>query len=43
MRFNFQSKCINNDQYGNVNSIRGRSDVNQIVVVNPKSHHIVLK
>lgn len=30
------------DQYGNVNSIRGRSDVNQIVVVNPKSHHIVL-
>lgn len=30
------------DQYGNVKSIRGRSDVNQIVVVNPKSHHILL-
>lgn len=30
------------DQYGNVNSVRGRSDVNQIVVVNPKTHHILL-
>ena len=30
------------DQYGNVKSIRGRSDVNQIIVVNPKTHHILL-
>lgn len=30
------------DQYGNVKSIRGRSDVNQMVVVNPKTHHILL-
>lgn len=30
------------DQYGNVNSVRGRSDVNQMVVVNPKTHHILL-
>ena len=30
------------DQYGNVNSVRGRSDVNQLVVVNPKTHHILL-
>ena len=30
------------DQYGNVNSVRGRSDVNQIVVVNPKTNHILL-
>lgn len=30
------------DQYGNVNSVRGRSDVNQIAVVNPKTHHILL-
>ena len=30
------------DQYGNVNSVRGRSDVNQIVVVNPKTNRILL-
>jgi len=30
------------DQYGNVNSVRGRSDVNQIAIVNPKTHHILL-
>lgn len=30
------------DQYGNVNSVRGRSDVNQIAVVNPKTNHILL-
>ena len=30
------------DQYGNVNSVRGRSDVNQIVVVNIKTNHILL-
>ncbi len=30
------------DQYGNVNSVRGRSDVNQLVVVNPKTNHILL-
>lgn len=30
------------DQYGNVNSVRGRSDVNQLVVVNPRTHHILL-
>lgn len=30
------------DQYGNVNSVRGRSDVNQLVIVNPKTHHILL-
>lgn len=30
------------DQYGDVKSVRGRSDVNQIAVVNPKSHHILL-
>lgn len=30
------------DQYGNVKSVRGRSDVNQIVVVNPKTKHILL-
>ena len=30
------------DQYGNVNSVRGRSDVNQIVVVNSKTNHILL-
>lgn len=30
------------DQYGNVNSVRGRSDVNQLVVVNPKTHKILL-
>lgn len=30
------------DQYGNVNSVRGRSDVNQILLVNPKTHHILI-
>ena len=30
------------DQYGNVNTIRGRSDVNQIMVINPKTHHILM-
>ena len=30
------------DQYGNVNTVRGRSDVNQLVVVNPKTNHILL-
>lgn len=30
------------DRYGNVNSVRGRSDVNQIVVVNPKTKKILL-
>lgn len=30
------------DQYGNVTSVRGRSDVNQLVVVNPKTNHILL-
>lgn len=30
------------DQYGNVNRVRGRSDVNQIAVVNPKTRHILL-
>lgn len=30
------------DQYGNVNNVRGRSDVNQIVIVNPKTHHVLL-
>lgn len=30
------------DQYGKVNTVRGRSDVNQIVVVNPKANHILL-
>ena len=30
------------DQYGKVNTVRGRSDVNQIVVVNPKTNHILL-
>lgn len=30
------------DQYGNVNSVRGRSDVNQIVIINPKTYHILL-
>lgn len=29
------------DQYGIVNSVRGRSDVNQIAIVNPKTHHIL--
>lgn len=30
------------DQYGNVNSVRGRSDVNQIAVVNTRTNHILL-
>ena len=30
------------DQYGNVNSVRGRSDVNQLLVINPKTHHILI-
>lgn len=30
------------DQYGNVNSVRGRSDVNQLIVINPKTHDILL-
>ena len=30
------------DQWGNVNSVRGRSDVNQIIVVNPKTNHILI-
>ena len=30
------------DQYGNVTSVRGRSDVNQIAVVNPQTNHILL-
>ncbi len=30
------------DGYGNVNSLRGRSDVNQLAIVNPKTHHILL-
>lgn len=30
------------DQYGNVNSVRGRSDVNQLALVNPTTHKILL-
>ena len=30
------------DQYGNVNSVRGRSDVNQIMVINPNTKHILI-
>lgn len=30
------------DQWGNVTSVRGRSDVNQIAIVNPKTNHILL-
>lgn len=30
------------DQYGNVSSVRGRSDVNQLLVVNPKTHRILI-
>ncbi len=30
------------DQYGNVTSVRGRSDVNQLAIVNPTTHHILL-
>ena len=30
------------DQWGNVNSVRGRSDVNMLAVVNPLTNHILL-
>lgn len=30
------------DQYGNVKSVRGRSDVNQLAIVNPKTNKILL-
>ena len=30
------------DQYGSVNSVRGRSDVNQLLVINPNTHHILI-
>lgn len=30
------------DQWGNLKSVRGRSDVNQLAVVNPKTNHILL-
>lgn len=30
------------DQFGNVNSVRGRSDVNILAVINPKTNHILL-
>jgi LCP family protein required for cell wall assembly len=30
------------DQYGNVNMVRGRSDVNQLIVVNPKTNNILI-
>lgn len=30
------------DKWGNVESVRGRSDVNQLVIVNPVTHHILL-
>ncbi len=30
------------DQYGSVTSVRGRSDVNQLAIVNPKNHKILL-
>ncbi len=30
------------DQWGDTVSTRGRSDVNQLVIVNPKTHHILL-
>ena len=30
------------DQYGKVSSVRGRSDVNILVVINPITHHILL-
>ncbi len=30
------------DRFGNVNSVRGRSDVNQLAVINPKKHKILL-
>ena len=30
------------DQYGTVKSVRGRSDVNQLAIINPTTHHILL-
>ncbi len=30
------------DQYGKIESVRGRSDVNQLAVINPNTHHILL-
>lgn len=30
------------DQYGNISSVRGRSDVNQLAIINPQTHHILL-
>ena len=30
------------DQYGSMDTVRGRSDVNQLVVINPKTNHILL-
>lgn len=30
------------DQYGDVNSVRGRSDVNILAVINPRTNHILL-
>ena len=30
------------DQYGNVDSVRGRSDVNQLMVINPKTNKILI-
>lgn len=30
------------DQYGNMDTVRGRSDVNQLAVINPKTNHILL-
>ncbi len=30
------------DQYGSVKSVRGRSDVNQLAIINPTTHHILL-
>ncbi|HBA38067.1 MAG TPA: hypothetical protein DCY94_05040, partial [Firmicutes bacterium] len=30
------------DQRGNISSVRGRSDVNQLLVVNPKTHKILI-
>ncbi len=30
------------DQYGSVNSVRGRSDVNQLLVINPNTHNILI-
>lgn len=30
------------DQYGKINSVRGRSDVNQLLVINPNTHKILI-